>query len=44
MIAHEFAAKTLRQARELGARYGFTCPSKVWVTGGLCILRFEVPE
>jgi hypothetical protein len=42
MKAEEFAAKTLRQARDLAARYGFTGPSKVWISGGLCILRFEV--
>lgn len=44
MNVHEFAAKTRRQAIELAARYGFTGPTTIWISGGLCILRFEVHE
>ncbi|WP_256662124.1 hypothetical protein [Pseudomonas sp. F(2018)] len=42
MKPQEFAGKTLSQARALAARYGFTEGGFVYISGGLCVLRFEV--
>ncbi len=38
----EVAGKTLTQARELAARYGYGEPVFTSISGGLCVLRFEV--
>ena len=37
----EFAGKTLAEARALAARYGFTQGVFVYISGALCVIRFE---
>lgn len=40
--AEEVAAKTLEQAKQLAARYGYGEPTFTTICGDLCVLRFEV--
>lgn len=37
----EFAGKTVADARTLAARYGFTGAGFVYLSGPLCVIRFE---
>ena len=37
----EFAGKTLAEARALAARYGYTGPGFTYISGALCVIRFE---
>lgn len=37
----EFAGKTVAEARALAARYGFTAGGFTYVSGSLCVIRFE---
>lgn len=37
----EFAGKTIVEARTLAARYGFTGAGFVYLSGPLCVIRFE---
>ena len=37
----EFSGKTLPQARALAARYGYTGPGFTYISGALCVIRFE---
>ena len=37
----EFAGKTLAEARALAARYGFTQGGFVYISGALCVIRFQ---
>lgn len=42
MSIHEFAGKTLADARALAARYGFTGSGFTYISGPLCVIRFEL--
>lgn len=37
----EFSGKTLPQARALAARYGYTAGGFTYISGALCVIRFE---
>ena len=37
----EFAGKTIAEARALAARYGYTGPGFTYISGALCVIRFE---
>jgi hypothetical protein len=41
MKTQEFAGKTLADARALAARYGFTRGGFAYISGPLCVIRFE---
>ena len=37
----EFAGKTIAEARALAARYGYTAGGFTYISGALCVIRFE---
>ncbi len=37
----EFAGKTIAEARALAARYGYTAGGFTYISGPLCVIRFE---
>ena len=37
----EFAGKTVADARTLAARYGYTAGGFTYISGALCVIRFE---
>lgn len=37
----EFAGKTIAEARALAARYGYTAGGITYISGALCVIRFE---
>ena len=39
--SEEFAGKTIAEARALAARYGYTGPGFTYISGALCVIRFQ---
>ena len=37
----EFAGKTIAEARALAARYGYTSGGFIYISGALCVIRFQ---
>ena len=39
--SEEFVGKSIAEARALAARYGYTSGGFTYISGALCVIRFE---
>ena len=39
--SEEFVGKSIAEARALAARYGYTAGGFTYISGALCVIRFE---